>query len=110
MLSDLAVASAWLTLTFRLMSLQAMRGRMPLWAFILLALICLVMLGIACACAADNSAQTIDRAVSTISGAPAVVEVWTFTFSALVVLVAFDLGRRRASRARSPAVLQCFLF
>jgi hypothetical protein len=97
-------------LTFQLMSLQAMRRRMPLWAFILLALICLVMLGLACACATDNPAQTIDRAVSTISGAPAVVEVWTFTFGALVMLVAFDLRRRRADRARSPAVLQCFLF
>jgi hypothetical protein len=97
-------------LTFRLMSLQAMRSRLPLWAFILLALICLAMFGIACACATDNPAQTIDRAVGTISGAPAVVEVWTFAFGALVMFVAFDVRRRRADRARSPAALQCFLF
>ncbi len=92
------------------MSLQAMRRRKPLWAFILLAVVCLVMLGIACACATDHPAQKIDRAVSTISGAPAIVEVWTFSFGALVMLAAFDVRRRRAAGDTAPAVLQRFLF
>ena len=86
------------------------RRRMPLWAFILLAIICLVLLGIACVCATDHPAQKADRVVGAISAAPAIVEVWTFAFGALVVLVAFDVRRRRPDKELSAAVLQRFLF
>jgi hypothetical protein len=92
------------------MSLQAIRKRMPLWAFILLAVLCLVLLGIACACATDHPAQTIDRALGAIPAAAPLVEVWTFAFGALVMFVALDVRRRRADKATSPAVLQRFLF
>jgi hypothetical protein len=92
------------------MSLQAMRRRMPLWAFILLAVLCLGLLGLACACATDQPGQQIDRALGAISAVPAVIEVWTFTFGALAMFVALDVRRRTARNARSPAVLQCFLF
>src|SRR6266511_701882 len=97
-------------LNIRVMSLQAMRKRLPLWAFILLALICLVMLGIACACATDRMAPNVDRAVGAISAAPAIVEVWTLALGVLVMLVPLDARRRRAAAETSPAVLQCFLF
>jgi hypothetical protein len=93
-----------------LLSLQAIRRRLPLWAFILLAVLCLVLLGIACACATDHQAQTVDRALSTISATPAVIEIWTFSFAALSMLVAVDVRRRRFEAARSPALLQRFLF
>jgi hypothetical protein len=83
---------------------------MPLVVFILLAVICLLMLGLACACATDHPAQKVDRAVSAISAAPPLVEVWTFTFATLVVFVSLGLRRRRLDDTRSPAALQCFLF
>jgi hypothetical protein len=82
---------------------------MPLWAFILLAVLCLVLLGIACACATNHPTQQIDRALAAIPAAAPLVEVWTFAFGALALLVALDV-RRRVHRAASPAVLQCFLF
>jgi hypothetical protein len=90
-------------------SLQAMRGRLPLLVFILLAVICLLMLGLACACASDHPAQKVDRVMSAISAAPALLEVWTFTFATLIASVSFGLHRRRRDDTTSPAALQCFL-
>jgi hypothetical protein len=92
------------------MSLHAMRVRLPLWAFILLAVICFILLGIACACASDHPAQKIERAVSAISGAPALVEIWTFALGALTVLASLVVRRRGGDKRSSPAVLQRFLF
>ena len=87
-----------------------MRRRLPFWAFILLAILCLVLLGIACACATNHPAQQIDRALGAVSATPALIEVWTFTFAALSLLVAVDVRRRRSDGATSPAFLQRFLF
>jgi hypothetical protein len=92
------------------MSLQAMRKRMPLVLFILLAIFCLIALGIACACASDHPMQNIDRALSAIPAAAPLVEVWTFSFAMLVTFAPLGLRRRRAERDTSPAALQCFLF
>jgi DNA-binding CsgD family transcriptional regulator len=91
-------------------SLQTMRKRLPLWAFIVLAILCLVLLGIACACATNHPTQQIDRAFGAVSAIPALVEVWTFTFAALSLLIAVDVRRRRSTDATSPAFLQRFLF
>ena len=91
-------------------ALQDLRKRMPLLIFILLAIVCLVMLGLACACATDHPTQNIERALSAIPAAPPLVEVWTFSFGALLVLVALDVRRRRVASEASRAVLQCFLF
>ena len=91
-------------------ALQDLRKRMPLLVFILLAIVCLVMLGLACACATDHPTQNIERTLSAIPAAPALVEVWTFSFAALLVLVGFDVRRRRVDSERSRVVLQCFLF
>jgi hypothetical protein len=92
------------------MSLQAMRTRMPLWAFIVLAVLCLVLLGIACACATGHPAQAVDRGLGAIPATAPLVEVWTFAFGSLIMLVAVDVRRRRADTATSPALLQRFLF
>jgi hypothetical protein len=92
------------------MSLQGMRKRMPLLVFILLAVFCLVALGIACACASDHPMQNIDRASGSIPAATPLVEVWTFTFGTLLILASFGLRKRRAGDDNSPAALQCFLF
>jgi hypothetical protein len=76
--------------------------------FILLAIVCLVLLGIACACASDHPKQNIDRALSVIPAAPPLIEVWTFSFGALLALVSIDLRRRRPKET-SAALLQRFL-
>ncbi len=89
-----------------------MRRRLPLLVFILLAIFCLVALGIACACAcaSDHPRQNIDRALSSIPAATPLVEVWTFTFGTLLILASFGLRKRRVDNSTSPAALQCFLF
>jgi hypothetical protein len=92
------------------MSLQGVRKRMPLLVFILLAIFCLIALGIACACASDHPMQNIDRALSAIPAATPLVEVWSFTFGTLVILASFGLRKRRVDNGTSPAALQCFLF
>lgn len=83
---------------------------MPLLVFILLAIFCLVALGIACACATDHPTQNIDRALSAIPAGAPLVEVWTFSFGALVILASLGLRRRRVDNSTSPAALQRFLF
>jgi len=83
---------------------------MPLLVFILLAIFCLVALGIACACASDHPMQNIDRALSAIPAATPLVEIWTFTFGTLGILASFGMWKRRADNRTSPAALQCFLF
>jgi hypothetical protein len=92
------------------MSLQGMRKRMPLLVFIVLAIFCLVALGIACACASDHSMQNVDRALSAIPAATPLVEVWTFSFATLVIFASLGFRKRRLDNQMSPAVLQCFLF
>jgi hypothetical protein len=82
---------------------------MPLIAFILLAVICLALVGFACACLSDQSTQAVDRAISTGSALPPLIEMWSLLFVALAgagLLFAFE--RRAPSRA-SPALLQRFL-
>ena len=64
------------------MQIAVLRRRMPFIAFVLLALLCLVMIGFACACATGHPAQAADRAVAAIEAAPPLVEVWS-----LLVLV-----------------------
>ncbi|MDQ2969234.1 MAG: hypothetical protein M3R37_13075 [Actinomycetota bacterium] len=93
-----------------MITLQGMRKRMPLLVFILLAIFCLVALGIACACASDHPMQNIDRALSAIPAATPLVEVWTFSFATLVIFASLGLRKRREEKDTSPAALQCFLF
>lgn len=92
------------------MDLSRLRGRMPLIAFILLAVVCLALIGFACACLSDQPMQAIDRATSVGSALPPLIEMWSLIFVAFVgagLLFVFD--RRAGSRA-SPALLQRFLF
>jgi hypothetical protein len=82
---------------------------MPLVAFILLAVVCLALLGFACACLTDP-AQALDRATSLGAALPPLVEVWSLVFATLVGGSFLVLGHHRASGRASPAVLQRFLF
>jgi hypothetical protein len=83
---------------------------MPLIAFVLLAIVCLALLGFTCACLSDQVAQALDRASYFGSALPALVELWALlalTFIARSFLM--PAGHRPPARA-SPATLQRFLF
>jgi hypothetical protein len=90
--------------------LARLRGRIPLIAFVLLAVVCLALFGFACACLSDQPGQAIERATSFGTTLPPLVAVWALLIASIggasFVLVA---GERTRSRA-SPALLQRFLF
>ncbi len=88
------------------LSIQGLRERLPLIVFILLVMV----VGIACACATDHPMQTVERALSAIPAAPAVVVVWSYTFVAMLVVAFVVPQRRRALGRASPQELQRFLF
>ncbi len=90
--------------------LARLRGRMPLIAFILLAVICLAILGFACACLTDQPTQAIDRAISSGSALPPLIEVWSLVAVALVGAGLMFVFERRAPSRASPVLLQRFLF
>src|SRR2546425_13140100 len=91
-------------------SIVRLRRRLPLIVFILLAILCLLLIGFACACFSDHPAQAIDRAVSAPAPRPASMGVGSF-----VTLVLFPdplrlTGPLGGSGRASPAMLQRFLF
>lgn len=91
------------------MSLQALRGRMPLVAFILLAILCLALFGFACACLSDHPMQALERTLGSIPALPALVEVWFLIASIALASAIFVIATRARARAPSPALLQRFL-
>jgi hypothetical protein len=91
------------------MNVQSLRGRMPLVAFILLAVVCLALLGFACACLSDQPIQALERAVGAIGSLPALVEVWSPLVLSLLAAGAAVAAVRPRSRSPSPALLQRFL-
>lgn len=80
---------------------------MPLIAFILLAVICLALLGFACACLSDHPMQALERALSAVPALPALIEVWPVALLALVAAAAF-VSAHTLARAPSEAALQRF--
>jgi hypothetical protein len=92
------------------MSLDRLRARMPLLAFILLALVCLLMLGFACACMSDHPMQALKQALGSVPALPALVEVWSLLALAVLAAARLVTGPLTArARAPSPASLQRFL-
>ncbi len=83
---------------------------MPLVAFILLAVVCLALLGFACACLTDHAAQAVERAVLLGGDLPLLVEVWATFTAALAAATLVVVVRDRAVSRASPALLQRFLF
>ena len=81
---------------------------MPLIAFILLAILCLALIGFACACFTDP-AQAVDRATSLGSALPPLVELWTFLIALALPSLLAVRGVQPFGRA-SPALTQRFLF
>jgi hypothetical protein len=92
------------------MNLQTLRDRMPLVAFILLAFVCLALLGFACACLTDQPMQALERALAAVPALPALIEVWSLiALAALVSAVLFLRAVPVRARAPSAATLQRFL-
>lgn len=83
---------------------------MPLIVFLLLAVVLVMLVGLACACLTDNPMQTIERVLTALAQLPTVAVAWTFMFATLLLamprLQLQAVGRGRAS----PAALQRFLF
>jgi hypothetical protein len=90
-------------------SIQRLRGRLPLVVFILLFLVCLVLIGLACACLSDQASHAVDRAVSLIEHSPAVLELWSVALAGLFFGLTYGGTRRRFANARAPAVLEPLL-
>jgi len=83
---------------------------MPLIVFFLLALVLLMLVGLACACLTDDPMQAIERAMTALAQLPTVAVAWTFVFVTLLLAMP-RLQPQAAGRGRSsPAALQRFLF
>jgi hypothetical protein len=84
---------------------------MPLIVFILLALVCLALIGFACACLSDAPVQALERALASLTTQPGLVEVWPFAALALLAAAWVSSGARleRPTGRASPALLQRFL-
>ena len=91
-------------------SILRLRRRLPLIVFLLLAVLCLVLIGFACACFSDHPAQAIDRAVSAPAATPAVIEVWSVVVLSLLAAPLVLCFRVGGFGRASPAQLQRFLF
>ena len=90
------------------MEIERFRARMPLIVFILLALVCLLMLGFACACLSDQPTLALERALQS-PALPALITVW-----AAIVLGGFSRMLPRLAVVAhpgrgSPEQLQRFL-
>jgi hypothetical protein len=109
-LSARAIARPRVAILRPAMALQALRGRLPLVAVILIALLCLVLLGVACACLSDHPVQALEKALAAVAAHPALIEVWTLLPLSLLGAWAL-LGPSTPPRARGPsfASLQRFL-
>lgn len=90
------------------MLLLRLRKRLPLVAFVLLAVICLLLVGFACACLTDQPLKSLDRATSVLSALPALIEAWPLIVLSLLAAVSL-LQAPGSSPRRSPALLQRFL-
>ena len=82
---------------------------MPLVVFILLLVLLVMIVGIACACATDHPMKQVDRTPSAGVATPAVIEVWSYTFVAILAVALVLPRRRRAIGRASPQQLQRFL-
>jgi hypothetical protein len=92
------------------LNLQRLRERLPLIVFIFLFVLLLMLVGIACACVTDHPMQAVERALAAIPVMPAVIELWGYTFAAILLLAGAVSPRRRALGRASPQQLQRFLF
>ncbi len=81
---------------------------MPLLAFVLLAVICLALIGFACACFDAQFAQALDRVAQSVPAA--VIVLWPGLALGTLASLALIVFAVPASGRASPALLQRFLF
>lgn len=78
---------------------------MPVVVVVLLALICLGMLGFACGCLSDQRAAAVERAVQAPALMPALVELWpALLFAAFAAGLLVYTSRTLVTAAACPAV------
>ena len=87
----------------------ALRKRLPLVVFILLAVLFLMMVGVACACLTDHPMQAVDRVSSPLVALPPLVVVWALLVLVLAATPLLLDRRTHATGRASPADLQRFL-
>lgn len=80
---------------------------MPLVGLVLLAVLCIALLGFACACLSDHPMQALERALAAIPAAPAVIEVWSLALALLAGAGA--LATRNARATLKPPALHRLL-
>lgn len=90
------------------LSVQRLRKRLPLVVFILLALVCLVLVGFACACLSDHPVQAIERALLAVASLPGLSPAWSW-FAASVALAMALRPRHVVAVRPTPQLLQRFL-
>jgi hypothetical protein len=88
---------------------MSLRRRMPLLAFIFLAVVCLLLIGFVCACLNGHPAQAVERASALGAALPPLVAVWALLTALALprLLVAFAVPAMGRS---SPLVTQRFRF
>ncbi len=91
-------------------SIVRLRRRLPLIVFILLAVLCLMLIGFACACFSDHPGQAAERATSAPAAMLAVVEVWSLVVLSLSAIPLLFARRLWGFGRASPAELQRFRF
>lgn len=89
--------------------LAGLRNRMPLMAFILLAVLCMLLLGFVCACLTDHPAQAVERALAFGGALPALILVWSLT-AALTLSCLLTMFGVPAMGRSSPPLTQRFRF
>jgi hypothetical protein len=90
-------------------SVLVLRRRLPLIVFILLALVCLVMIGLACACFTDHRGKALEHATVAVPTGLAPGYAWPWLTLILLATTAL-VTRAHGPRSRSAADLQRFLF
>src|SRR5438067_10549704 len=92
------------------LSLARLRTHLPLVVFIFLVLLVVMLVGLACACLTDHPMQAIERALSAIPAAPALIEVWAVLAAGLLTAAVTVVQVRSRRERASPELLQRFLF
>lgn len=93
-----------------MLSIGRTRERLPLVALIFLVLLAAMLVGFACACLTDHPIQAIEKALSAIPAAPAIMETWSLVAAALIGMGLAHRRSRSSPDRASPALLQRFLF
>lgn len=93
------------------LSIQRLRKRLPLVVFVLLVIFFVLVLGFACLCMSDHPTQAADRALSAMTHAPAIIEMWSLALLLLAPLLMLrPIEAIPATGRASPARLQRFRF